>query len=122
MDNPIFTQDEFHRTLTNLSAVERQVISYPCGKAEREHQSNFSISVKDANELGRCIYDFVLMAGFLEHHFSDQFKHNSKARAICPNQDCHGIYAYFYEDFRFCPKCGTKLKFTNEWESNNNQN
>lgn len=122
MNHPIFTQDEFHRTLTNLSIVEHQTISYPCSKAERDYRRSFSISVNDANNLNRRINDFVLMAVLLERHFSDQFKHNPKARAICPNPDCHGIYAYFYEDFRFCPKCGTKLEFTNEEESNDNQN
>lgn len=46
--------------------------------------------------------------------FDDQFKHNAKIRRVCPNLNCNSKYAYFYEDFLYCPKCGTELLTTRD--------
>ena len=126
MDKTIFTEDNFYRTLTNMSIAMRGTIEYPCGKAERDNSMWFAIQTKDANNLSRAVREFEEMAFMLECNFSDQFHHTSTIRRICENPNCHTIYAYFYEDFLYCPKCGTKLTETRndlkEENSNNEKN
>ena len=109
MEKSIFTEDNFHRTLNNLAVSVRSIIDYPCGKAEHDKELFFIVRTEDGNRLSREIREFEEVASLLNSHFSEQFHHNSSARRVCPNPDCHGIYAYFYEDFLYCPKCGTKL-------------
>lgn len=111
---PIFTEDNFHRTITNLTVNKHCTLDYPCGKAERNHEKSITISLEDAYNLDRSIDDFVAMAALMQNNFSNQFHHNCRVRRICGNPDCHTIYAYFYEDFLYCPKCGTKLTTTRD--------
>lgn len=118
MKDSIFTEDNYHRTLTNLAVTIRSCIDYPCGKAERNNQDYFPMSVKDANQISRNVREFEEVSSLCERHFFDQFHHTSKVRRICENPDCHGIYAYFYEDFLYCPKCGTKLTTTRDTREN----
>lgn len=52
----------------------------------------------------------------LYNNFGDQFNHRPDARRICPNPDCHGVYAYFFADWEYCPKCGTELLITGKYK------
>jgi hypothetical protein len=112
--NSIFTEENFHRTLTNLAISVRGIIDYPCGKAVRENQKHFPVTTQDACELSRRVREFEEVAMLHYLNFSNQFHHTPKFRAICENPECHNIYAHFYEDWRYCPKCGTKLTITRE--------
>lgn len=104
---PIFTEDNFHRTITNMSIACRSILDYPVGKAQREKSSVIVMTVEDAFRLARSIQELEELACLLNHNITKQFHHGK--RRICENPDCHHIYAYFYEDFRYCPLCGTKL-------------
>lgn len=87
-----FTEDQFFRITTNVRILSRNL-----------HKEGYG-------ELQESIDQLLDYAGSCHDKFADQFHHNPRARRICPNPECHGIYAYFYEDFLYCPKCGTKLE------------
>lgn len=87
-----FTEDQFFRISTNTRILSRNL-----------HKEGYS-------ELQESIDQLLDYAGSCHDKFADQFHHNPRARRICPNPECHGIYAYFYDDFLYCPKCGTKLE------------
>ena len=87
-----FTEDQFFRITTNVRILSR--------KLPKEGYSELHGSIDQLIDYAESCHD----------KFADQFHHNSRARRICTNPECHGIYAYFYEDFLYCPKCGTKLE------------
>lgn len=87
-----FTEDQFFRISTNVRILSRNL-----------HKEGYG-------ELQESINQLLDYAGSCHDKFADQFRHNPRARRICPNPKCHSIYAYFYEDFLYCPKCGTKLE------------
>lgn len=55
----------------------------------------------------RNIEEWSRFGSGFNHFYNIQFKCGK--RKICPNKDCASSYAYFYDDFKFCPKCGYKL-------------
>lgn len=87
-----FTEDQFFRISTNTRILSRDL-----------HKEGYG-------ELKESIEQLLDYAGSLHDKFADQFHHIPRTRRICPNPECHSIYAYFYEDFLYCPKCGTKLE------------
>ena len=97
-----FTEENFFRIINNFGIVVTH-------KFYKTKQPYIIISRKEANDMRRCSEEIVGMACMLQDKFAKQFHHNPRARKICPNEDCKTIYAYFYEDFVYCPKCGTKL-------------
>lgn len=87
-----FTEDQFFRITTNTRILSRDL-----------HKNGYG-------KLKESIDQLIDYAGSCHDMFANQFHHNPRARRICPNPECHSIYAYFYEDFLYCPKCGTKLE------------
>ena len=87
-----FTEDQFFRITTNVRILARNLLK------------------EGYSELQESIDQLIDYASSCHDKFTDQFHHDPRARRICPNPECHGIYAYFYEDFLYCPKCGTKLE------------
>lgn len=87
-----FTEDQFFRITTNVRILSRDLYKNGYG------------------ELQESIDQLIDYAASYHDKFADQFHHNPRARRICPDPECHSIYAYFYEDFLYCPKCGTRLK------------
>lgn len=98
-----FTEDQYHRTMTNLRLVIRQFCN-----------PGYVVTHKAADRLYTAMEEATEMAGQLYENFFRQFQHRACIRKICPNSDCHNIYAYFFEDWEFCPKCGTKLETTRD--------
>lgn len=97
-----FTEENFWRILTNFKIVVNHRF-YP------SKDEYIVIPRKEADEMHKCSEEFIDIACMLHDKFADQFHHNPRARKICPNENCKTVYAYFYEEFEYCPKCGTKL-------------
>lgn len=97
-----FTEENFFRIMTNFGIVVTH-------KFYKTKEPFIIIPREEADKMLRCSEELVEMAYALEDEFAEQFHWNSRARKNCPNENCKTIYAYFYEDFIFCPKCGTKL-------------
>lgn len=90
-----FTEDQVHRLINNLSIDNH----------------NFELQskryVQDMN-------DAMNLLGMFNDIFTERYNHNSYVRRVCDNPDCKSVYAYFYEDWHYCPKCGTKLRTTRD--------
>lgn len=93
-----FSEDNFYRIMTNLSVCSRPI------SLRRQ------LSQKEFENLDMAISDVTDMMGMFHDRFASQFKHDPRKRRCCPNDNCQSIYAYFYDDFHYCPKCGTKLE------------
>ena len=91
-----FTEDQFFRITTNVHILSR------------------NLPKEGYEQLQESIEELIDYAASCHDKFADQFHHNPRARRICPNLKCDGIYAYFYEDFLYCPKCGAKLEIDKE--------
>lgn len=102
--NRPFTLDEFWRVNNNFSIT---LVSLT-------RKDKTTLTEEDKNRLYRDAIAFEQMALRLYENFADQFKHNPRARRVCPNPKCHHIYAYFFEDWTHCPLCGTKLVKTEQ--------
>lgn len=100
-----FTEDNCHRIINNLSIIVEGRLS----RAARREEPYILITKKEAVDMSNCAREAGEMVSMLADNFSDQFHHNPRTRRICPNEKCKTVYAYFYEDFLYCPKCGTKL-------------
>lgn len=102
-----FTEDQWWRVVNNLHVkIHNLQISeefYP------------TIDNEERSEIAEAIDQFENMAYQLYNNYANQFHHNPRARACCPNPECKGIYAYFWSDWNYCPKCGTKLEKTGEF-------
>lgn len=81
-----FSDENFYRLSQNLSIDSRLV------KNERIQED---------------LYDAIGMLNMYHQKFEGQF--NRGARSRCPNPECKCVYAYFYDDFKFCPRCGAEL-------------
>lgn len=77
------TEDNWWRIITNYRVAKK----------------NFDRSANDLEEFAMEMYSKI----------ADQFKHDPSARRWCPNPFCETVYAYFFTDWEYCPKCGTKL-------------
>ena len=95
-----FTEDQFHRVMNNLLIVTHRF----------QFRSKTTIDEQDRRDLYRVVEDITSMAYQLFHVYGKQFHHQVWARRTCPNPDCHSIYAIFWEDWEYCPKCGTPLR------------
>lgn len=94
-----FTEDQFHRTTNNLRITVNRLT----------RRSNSSLTPEDKSRLYSDFCAVDTMATLLYMRFFVQFNHKPSARRICPNPDCHHIYAFFFDDWEYCPQCGTKL-------------
>lgn len=99
-----FIEDHFYRVMQNLDIVCKQLTTPQRLIITDEWKSRLRIACEEARDI----------AYMLHENFSGQFNHNPKVRRVCPNPECKHIYAYFYEDFLYCPKCGTKLVTTRD--------
>ena len=98
-----FSEENFYRTMTNLH-IYTKIFTRPGYVPTKESQSELYNIVEETTQMSYMLHD----------NFHNQFNHNPKVRRVCPNENCHHIYAYFYEDFLYCPKCGTKLITTRD--------
>mgnify|MGYP007101848240 CR=1 FL=1 len=96
-----FTEDHFYRCMTNIRLSLRSIC-----------QPGHIITQDDSDEAWLATEEACSIMRQLEDRLHTQFKRNCRIRRVCPNPDCKGIYAIFYEDFLYCPKCGTKLLTT----------
>lgn len=99
-----FTEDQWWRVVNNLH----------CTMHSLKYLEEFYPRIDDdeRERMVKAIEEFEQFSYKLYDKFGDQFHHHPDARSVCPNPDCHNIYAYFFEDWKYCPKCGTKLIFT----------
>lgn len=102
-----FTEDQWSRTTNNLNCSSH-VFKL---KNWREH-----VTDEDVDRLTRAIDEHQNFSYQLYNNFGDQFNHRPDARRVCPNPDCHCMYAYFFADWKYCPKCGTKLLITGKYK------
>ena len=109
LDHVPFSDDHFHRLIQNCS-IDLKIISTPT-TFDDDH---YSISTFNINRTVEDVSQLMDFASQLYNRFDNQFKHNAKIRRVCPNPNCKSKYAYFYEDFLYCPKCGTKLITTRD--------
>lgn len=109
MDKVPFSDDQFYRLIQNRS-IDLKMISTPAAF----DGGRYDICALYINRTVEDVSQLLDFAGQLHNRFDDQFKRSSKIRRVCPNRDCKGKYAYFYEDFLYCPKCGTKLLTTRD--------
>lgn len=98
-----FTEESFFRAMSNLK-IASKTLSSP----------GHLVTEKDCENMNEAVEGAIDVAYSLERRFSRQFKYNQKVRRECPNEKCGNKYAYFYEDFLFCPRCGTKLVTTRD--------
>lgn len=73
---------------------------------------------EDVTRLLESIEQYRDFASTLYSKYADQFIHDPQSRSVCPNPKCHNVYAYFWDDWKYCPKCGTALKFTYKNQTN----
>ena len=104
-----FSDDHFYRLIQNCS-IDLKIISTPAAFDD----DHYSISAFNINRTVEDVSQLMDFASQLHNRFDDQFKHNAKIRRVCPNLNCKSKYAYFYEDFLYCPKCGTELITTRD--------
>lgn len=103
-----FTDDQFHRTMANLHIVVSRICRKSSNIDEEEKRSLYTASNEAMN-----------MAYMLHQRFFAQYNHNPSARRVCPNPECHHIYAFFYDDWKYCPQCGSRLiKTMYDWDRN----
>lgn len=102
-----FTEDNFFRCMTNIRLSIRSIC-----------RPGHVITKDDSDEAWLATEEACSLMRQLEYHLHTQFKHSCKVRRVCPNPDCKSIYAIFYEDFLYCPKCGTELVTTRDDRKN----
>lgn len=105
-----FTEDNFFRCMTNIRLTIRSIC-----------RPGHIITKDDSDEAWLATEEACSLMRQLEYHLHTQFKHNCKVRRVCPNPECKGIYAIFYEDFLYCPKCGTELVTTRDDREKENE-
>ena len=94
-----FTEEQFLRISTNLHIIVG-------GLTRRD---NTLLTPEDKHDLYVASEEMNTMAHLLFDRFFLQFNHSPSARRICPNPGCRHIYAFFFDDWRYCPQCGAKL-------------
>jgi len=113
MDHNIpFTEDQWWRCVNNLNVMSHFLKL----KNWKEYATDESVS-----HLVLAIEEFENFAYQLYNNFGNQFHHDADARRVCPNPNCHGVFAYFFSDWEYCPKCGTKLLITGNNEKEEEQ-
>ena len=94
-----FTDDQFYRTMTNLHITVSGLT----------RRSNYILTEEDKHRLYVDSESVMNMARMLHNRFFLQYNHKPSARRVCPNPDCHHIYAFFFDDWKHCPQCGARL-------------
>lgn len=104
-----FSDDQFYRLMQNCS-IDLKLISTPAAF----ESGRYDICELYINQTVQDVSQLMDLASQLHNRFDDQFKGSSKVRRVCQNPNCKSRYAYFYEDFLYCPKCGTELLTTRD--------
>ena len=101
-----FSDEILTKLATNVSIYQRQMEIW----IPNEYPSDASIMpipiwlIKGIN---KDLTEWVKFADGFGRFYHEQFKPGK--RMFCPNKKCKSRYAYFYDDFLYCPKCGHKL-------------
>lgn len=103
-----FTSDEYAKVTSNL-AHRSKILSILHYRNPDDKTCTFDI--KDVDNLRDAIEKGLNFMAVLSHNIYKQFE-NGSTRKTCPNKDCHTIYAFFYENFKYCPYCGAELVVT----------
>ena len=103
-----FTSDQFHRVTNNLRLTSK-ILTLPRHKSE--DGKIYTCNEKEIKDLSVAVDDALDFIGSLSYHIEKQFE-NGSTRKTCPNKECHTVYAFFYENFKYCPYCGTELVVT----------
>lgn len=102
-----FSEETFNRLMQNGSIWIRNLETAPRSKS----MPNLVIlQMELVDAITRDMQQMMEMMGMYESKFGSQFK--TGTRRVCDNPNCLHKYAYFYDDFLYCPKCGTKLTTT----------
>lgn len=104
-----FSDDQFYRLMQNCS-IDLKLISTPAAF----ESGRYDICALYINRTVKDVSQLMNLARQLHDRFHNQFKDNVRVRRVCPNPNCKNKYAYFYEDFLYCPKCGTELLTTRD--------
>lgn len=102
---PPFASDEYHRVTNNL-AINSKMLSLL--HYRNDDGKTCTYSIEEIEDLHSSIENALDFMASLAYHIEKQFE-NGSTRKICPNENCHTVYAFFYENFKYCPYCGAKL-------------
>lgn len=102
-----FSEETFDRLMQNGSIWIRSLETAPRSKSM---PNLIILQMELVDAITRDMQQMMEMMGMYESKFRSQFKPGT--RRVCENPNCMHTYAYFYDDFLYCPKCGTKLKDT----------
>lgn len=105
-----FSSDEYHRISNRLSMVYKQLLA-PSHINKNDHGKTYIYNYAEMKDFSEAVESGLDFMGYLAHHIEKQFE-NGSTRKTCPNKDCHTIYAFFYENFKYCPYCGSELVVT----------
>ena len=94
-----FTEDQFHRISTNLHIIVSRLTRREDTLLTPEDKHDLYVAFEEMNTMAHLLFD----------RFFLQFNHSPSARRICPNPRCRHIYAFFFDDWRYCPQCGARL-------------
>lgn len=101
----IFSEDTYHKLAQNASVYLRQL---DCVFDRTNSENGLAlVPLWVVRGIYHDLEEWCRFASGFESFYNQQFKYGK--RKICPNKDCASHYAYFYDDFRFCPKCGREL-------------
>ena len=99
-----FSEDTFNRLMQNGDIRVRNLENAPRSK---QFPDIVGLQTELVDAVARDMRQMMEMMGMYERKFGSQFKLGT--RRVCENPNCMHKYAYFYDDFLYCPKCGTKL-------------
>lgn len=101
----IFSEDTYVKLLQNASIWKKCLERSRGTRVGNSDLVLVSGSVVDG--IDRDLSAWCDFAGEFDSVFRDQFQRG--VRTVCTNPNCNAQYAYFYADFFYCPKCGTRL-------------
>jgi hypothetical protein len=101
-----FSDDVLTELTTNVSIHQKQIECWIPNKYSSD-ESIMTIPVWLVKDISKDLNELVKFADGFGRFYHEQFKHGK--RMVCPNKKCKSRYAYFYDDFLYCPKCGHKL-------------
>ena len=103
-----FSEDTYFKLLQNASIWKKCL-----NRSKSTHVGNSNlvmVSGDVVDGIDRDLSAWCRFAGEFNSAFYNQFSRG--VRKVCTNPLCNAQYAYFYADFAYCPKCGTRLMCT----------
>ena len=92
-----FTDEEYAKVMNDMGVSLNKHHLYP-GK---------ELTEQDIDDLRSSAIDLMRFTEKLEKHISEQFI--TGAVKYCTNEKCGRTFGYYYDDFHYCPNCGSKL-------------